>query len=182
MAQRPYRLGKRQASADQTRASILRAAQDEVAAGKGLSVGRVARKAGVSRITVYNQFGSRSGLLDAVSALVPALTDELPADVGARELLERRIAAACSAWAANASLVRHLPRSGRDEGLNRQLAERLAASDQLRAGCSIKEAEDVIGTLTSFETFDRLYKDGRRWPPAVAEILMRLASGILSDK
>jgi AcrR family transcriptional regulator len=179
VAQRPYRLGKRQAFADQTRASILRAAQEQVAAGEGLSVGRVARKAGVSRITVYNQFGSRSGLLEAVSALVPAPTDELPAGVGARELLERRIAAACSTWAANASLVRHLPRSSRDESLNRPLAERLGASDQLRAGCSIKEAEDVIGTLTTFETFDKLYKDGRRSPAAVTEILMRLASGIL---
>jgi hypothetical protein len=60
------------------------------------------------------------------------------------------------------------------------LAERLAASDELRPGCSIKEAEDVIGALTSFEVFDRLSKDGRRSPAAVAEILGRLASGILA--
>jgi hypothetical protein len=52
-------------------------------------------------------------------------------------------------------------------------------SDELRPGCSIKEAEDVIAALTSFEIFDRLYKDGRRSPAAVAEILARLASGIL---
>jgi AcrR family transcriptional regulator len=181
MEQRTYQLGKRQARVDKTRASILRAAQEEVAAGEALSVGRVARRAGVSRITVYNQFGSRSGLLQALSPRVPAPGLELPAGTNARDLLERHISAACSAWAAHASLFRHLPRSGHDEGsgLNRQLAERLAASDELRPGCSIKEAEDVIAALTSFEIFDRLYKDGRRTPAAVAEIIARLASGIL---
>jgi hypothetical protein len=66
-------------------------------------------------------------------------------------------------------------------GADRALAERLAAADQLRPGCSLKEAEDVIGTLTSFATFDRLYKDGRRSASAVAEILMRLVSAILAS-
>lgn len=180
VVKRPYRLGKREASIDRTRESILRAAHDEVAAGQAMSFGRVARKAGVSRITVYNQFGSKAGLLQALSAQMVAPPRELPAGASARELLERRISAVCSAWASHASLFRHLPQSESDKSLNRQLAERLAASDQLRPGCSIKEAEDVIATLTSFETFDRLYKDGRRAPAAVAEILTRMASGILS--
>jgi len=60
------------------------------------------------------------------------------------------------------------------------LAERLAAADLLRAGCSIKEAEDVVGAVTSFVVFDRLYKDGRRSQAAVVEILMRLASTIVA--
>jgi hypothetical protein len=38
----------------------------------------------------------------------------------------------------------------------------------------------VIGALTSFEVFDRLYQDGRRSSAAVADILMRLAGAILS--
>jgi hypothetical protein len=62
---------------------------------------------------------------------------------------------------------------------DRTLAGRLAAADQLRPGCSLKEAEDVIGAITSFEVFDRLHKDGRRSPTAVSEILMRLVSTIL---
>ena len=181
MGPRPYQLGKRQVLVDQTRASILHAAEEEVAAGEALSVGRVARKAGVSRVTVYNRFGSRSGLLQALGRQVSAPPQELSAGTAARELLERHISSACTAWAAHSSLFRHLPRAGREEesGLNRQLAERLAASDELRPGCSIKEAEDVIAAITSFEIFDRLYKDGRRSPAAVAEILARLASGIL---
>ena len=179
MGRRPYLLGKRQTLVDQTRTSILRAAQAEVASGAALSVGRVARRAGVSRITVYNQFRSRSGLLQAVGAEMPAPALELLADTAPRDLLERHISAACSTWAKNTSLFRHLPRLA-DSDLNRQLAERLAASDELRPGCSIKEAEDVIATLTSFEMFDRLHKDGRRSPAAVAEILARLAFGILA--
>lgn len=182
VGRRAYRLGKREAYVDRTRASILRAARDEVAAGRALSLGRVARAAGVSRITVYNHFGSQAGLLQAISARTLASPRALPTDAGTRTELRERISHACSIWASDASLFRHLPRTLHDDesSANREVAERLAASDELRPGCSIKEAEDVIGTLTSFEVFDRLYKDGRRSPAAVAEILMRLASGILS--
>jgi hypothetical protein len=178
VARRSYQLGKRQASVDQTRESILRAARDEVVAGVGVSLARVAEKAGVSRITVYNQFGSKAGLLQAIRP--PAPPDE-PSVAGARDELRQRISLACSTWATHSSLLRHLPRTTEPEESerNRQLAERLAGADALRPGCSIKEAEDVIGALTSFDLFDRLYRDGRRSPGAVAEILMRLASGIL---
>ena len=177
MARRSYQRGKRQASVDQTRDSILRAARDEVVAGAGVSLATVAEKAGVSRITVYNQFGSKAGLLQAIRP--PGPPDE-PSAGGARDELRQRILLACSAWATHSSLLRHLPRTEQEESeRNRQLAERLAAADALRPGCSIKEAEDVMGALTSFDLFDRLYRDGRRSPGAVAEILMRLASGIL---
>ena len=63
---------------------------------------------------------------------------------------------------------------------DRALAERLAGADLLRPGCSLKEAEDVIGAITSFPVFDRLHKDGRRSQAAVVEILVRLASTIMS--
>jgi hypothetical protein len=62
---------------------------------------------------------------------------------------------------------------------DRALAERLAAADLLRPGCSLREAEDVIGAITSFTVFDRLHKDGRRSQTAVVEIVMRFASTIL---
>lgn len=151
-------------------------------AGPNLSVGAVARRADVTRVTVYNHFGSKAGLLQALNEQVQASPDPLPSPTApAREQLHQRIAIACSTWASHAALLRHLPRTGPQEpGHIRRLAERLAASDQLRPGCSIKEAEDVIGTLTSFEVFEGLSKDGRRSPAAVAGILMRLASAILS--
>jgi len=179
MSERPYRLGRRQASVDRTAASILAAARELVAAGSAASVGEIARRAGVSRITVYNRFGSRAGVLQALAPL-----PEKPIDPhgSPRELLQRRLVEACSRWATDPSLFRHLPQGPDDRGSasNRELAERLAVADQLRPGCSIKEAEDVIGVLTSFEVFDRLHRDGRRTTAAVGEVLWRFAAGILA--
>src|SRR5579883_3637314 len=66
---RPYRLGQRQAAADQTRARILSAARELLASADGFSgftVDAVARQAGVARMTVYYQFDSKVGLLEAL--------------------------------------------------------------------------------------------------------------------
>lgn len=139
----------------------------------------MAARAGVSRLTVYHHFGSRAGLLDAL-APPPAPGPELPA-ADPLDFLRGRITGACSRWSADPALYRHLPARGRqgEPDADRGLAERLAAADRLRPGCSIKEAQDVIGVLTAFETFDRLHQDGRRTPATVAEMLMRLAGAIL---
>jgi AcrR family transcriptional regulator len=182
-----HELGKRQAGVDRTRAAVLAAARELVAAtGSELSVGAVARMAGVSRLTIYNQFGSRSGLLRAVAGEAHRRI-ALPAGNGARDPrdeLRERLSAACAMWASDPALFRALPAAtspGEAGGMkDRALAERLATSDQLRPGCSLKEAEDVIAALTSFGVFDRLHQDGRRSPAAVAEILMRLAGAILN--
>ena len=183
-------LGKRQAGVDRTRAAVLTAARELVAAGGGstLTVGAVARRAGVSRLTIYNQFGSRSELLRAVAGEAHRRTAALPAAEGGlqepTQQLRDRIASACANWSSDPALFRALPGvtpSSNPAALkDRALAESLASADQLRPGCSLKEAEDVIGALTSFEVFDRLHQDGRRSSAAVADILMRLAGAILS--
>jgi hypothetical protein len=134
----------------------------------------------VSRITIYNQFGSRSGLLASLAPRHDHVTG--PSEGSPREQLHHHIQLCCEAWADAPALHRHLPHSGHEGASDpaRVLAERLAAADELRPGCSIKEAEDVISAITSFAVFDRLYKDGRRSPPAVAEIIRRLASTLLT--
>ena len=184
---RNYRLGRRQEAVERTRIAILAAARDVLASGEpGLSAGAVARRAGVSRITLYNHFGSKAGLLRELAAgarretspsLAPGLEDP-------QDQLRQRIVDSCAGWASDPALFRRLPAVGNVEmetpSADRALAERLGAADQLRAGCSLKEAEDVIGALTSFSVFDRLHKDGRRSPGAVADILMRLAAAILT--
>jgi AcrR family transcriptional regulator len=186
MASRPYRLGRRQVAVDRTRSAILAAARRLVSEdGPAPGVGLVARRAGVSRITVYNRFGSKAGLIEALRReIAPGEVDSMAdASLDPREQLRRRIATACAAWATDPDLHRQLQaRDGAPEEPrgDRQLAERLAAMDRLRPGCSIKEAEDVIGLLASFPAFDRLYRGGRRSPAAVAEILVRLAQGILT--
>jgi AcrR family transcriptional regulator len=185
MSPRRYRLGRREEAVGRTRAAILGAARTELASGDDstFSAGAVARRAGVSRITVYNQFGSKAGLLRELAGSV-RLAGAPQGDGGEpRDELRKRIEAACAEWSADPALFRRLPpgAAGRLEapGEDRALAERLADSGQLRAGCSLKEAEDVIGALTSFPVFDRLHRDGRRSSTAVAEILLRLAAAIL---
>lgn len=171
---RPYSLGRRRAAVDRTAAAVLSAARELVAeSGKGFAVGTLARRAGVSRATVYNRFGSKAGVLDALRP---------PRTLGAGEAgsLAHYIERSCAAWAADPALFRHLDAPAGAENATGQVAENLAASDALRPGCSLREAEDVIAVLTSFPVFDRLHRDGRRSPAAVAEVLTRLAAGILA--
>ena len=188
MSTRGYRLGRRQTEIERTRSGILAAARHLVAEfGPECSVGKMAERAGVSRITIYNQFGSKAKLLEALAAELAPSRGEPPDGVGAdpSDELRRRLERASAAWAADPDLHRQLQRNRRGHldasDLDRTLAERLAASDRLRPGCSIKEAEDVIAILTSFPVFDRLHKGGRRSPSAVAEILIRMASGFTAQ-
>lgn len=170
---RNYRLGRRQASVDRTASSILAATRELVAerGTQNATIAAIAGRAGVSRLTVYGRFGSKANLLAAVLPQAPPSTgDDL------RKHLERTT----STWAGDPALFRNLPAADRLNEVPRQIAERLATDDRLRPGCSLKEAEDVIGALSSFATFDHLYKDGRRSIGAVVEILMRLAAAILA--
>jgi tetracycline repressor-like protein len=177
---RPYRLGLRQASVDRTTQSILAAARHLLAAtpASGVSVGAIAREAAVSRLTIYQRFGSRTALLEAL--LPPGAPGGEP-EGEPREALRRHFLRMCEAWAADPALHRHLPPPAPARAAaERRLAELLLANDALRPGCSIREAEDVIAALASFPVFDRLHHDGRRSPAAVADILMRLAAAILA--
>jgi AcrR family transcriptional regulator len=189
MTAREYRLGsRRRAEAERTRSRILASARELVSElGPEASVGKVAQRAEVSRITIYNQFGSKAGLLEALSTQTRPLADNLPpgeAGTDPSDQLRLRIEQACAAWAMDPRLYRQLAGTtqGEPSDHDHALAERLAAQDRLRPGCSIKEAEDVIGILTSFPVFDRLHKEGRRSLPAVAEILLRIASGFMSAR
>src|SRR5205085_8858852 len=82
MSPRPYRLGQRQAATEQTRARILSAARELLMSSDGysrFSIEGVARQADVARMTVYHQFGSKIGLLEA-------LCDSLAASGGMDQL------------------------------------------------------------------------------------------------
>src|SRR6185295_3653991 len=68
MTPRVYRLGRRQAAVDRTRARILKAARAALTArgSAEFSIDAVARRARVTRATVYQRFGSRAKLLEAL--------------------------------------------------------------------------------------------------------------------
>jgi AcrR family transcriptional regulator len=69
MSPRPYRLGKREEAISERRRRILDAARELLrvsTAYPGFTVDAVARRADMARGTVYYQFGSKTGLLEAV--------------------------------------------------------------------------------------------------------------------
>src|SRR2546421_12835138 len=69
MSPRPYQLGQRQAATTQTRNRIINAARELLIASdgfSGFSIEMIARRADVARMTVYHQFGSKAGLLEAL--------------------------------------------------------------------------------------------------------------------
>ena len=82
MTPRSYRSPARQAAAEETRQRILRAAKDLFATDKPFSMEAVAKRARVTRVTIYHQFESKAQLLEAVF-------DEFAAAGGLRDALPR---------------------------------------------------------------------------------------------
>ena len=91
MTRRGYHLGRRQAAVDRTRARILKAARGLLVARGNIafSIEAVARRARVTRATVYQRFGSRPKLLEA-------LFDDLARRGGMWDLAHARRTARCT--------------------------------------------------------------------------------------
>src|ERR1035437_10896384 len=69
MSPRPYQLGKRQDQIDEGRQQVIDAARAllaEATSYSNFTVDAVAKRADVARATVYYQFGSKTGLLEAL--------------------------------------------------------------------------------------------------------------------
>jgi AcrR family transcriptional regulator len=201
MSPRPYRLGQRQASTEQTRARILSAAREllmESRGFSGFSLDAVARQADVARMTVYHQFGSKIGLLEA-------LFDSLASQGGMEQLagafqqsdplaaLDEYIKVFGRFWGSERLVTRRI-RSlaaldpdfeqavrARDEwrrkGL-RVIVGRLAEQYGGPASSSLDEAIDMLYTLIGFECFDTLAGPTRS-TEEVTPLIQRLARAAL---
>jgi AcrR family transcriptional regulator len=197
---RSYRLGRRQATVDRTRARILTAARAllVVRGGAAFSIDGVARRAHVTRATVYQRFGSRPKLLEA-------LFDDLAREGGMWELadafrrpdpadaLKEFVATFGRFWTAHRRILRRLiALGGLDAALDRTLRARqewrrpglrtIVARMRERYGRPAADAQDetidLLFTLTSFETFDML-AGPKRTPAQVAPMVLRAARAIL---
>ncbi|HEV2751347.1 MAG TPA: TetR/AcrR family transcriptional regulator [Gemmatimonadales bacterium] len=195
---RRYRLGRRQAAVDRTRARILQAARAVLVApsSAAFSIGAVARRARVTRATVYQRFGSRPKLLEA-------LFDDLARQGGMWDLglafrqenpeaaLARFIATFGRFWTVHRPIIQRLfalsaldPALGRAlrarnewrrQGL-REIVRRLPGHRARRG--ALDDPIDVLFTLTSFPFFDTLAGPDRA-PSSVVPHVLRAARQVL---
>jgi AcrR family transcriptional regulator len=201
MSPRPYRLGHRQATTEQTRTRIISAARELLIASNGFSgfsIEAVARQADVARMTVYHQFGSKIGLLEALfdslafsggmHQLALAFQKPEPLDALAEyimvfsrfwdsdRLVTRRIRGLAALDPDFEQVVR--ARDGwRRNGLG-VIVQRFVEKYGRPAPEALDEAVDVLYTLISFECFDILAGPNRS-PVEVAPIVQRTAYAAL---
>ena len=198
MSPRRYASPKREAAAARTRQRLVRAAVKLLQSRTGLralSLESVARAAGVSRLTVYNQFGSRRGLLEAVFddrasrgglfRLPQAMANPDP-HTGLAHLIEifcgfwefnRRTISAVLSAAGSDALLRDRIRSRserRREALS-VLVGRLVPLSEVRPEAAA-DLVDVLFALTTFQMFAELARRGRD-----AAAVCRLIQGLAED-
>jgi AcrR family transcriptional regulator len=176
MSPRPYQLGKRQDQVDESRRRIIDAARallPEVDSYRAFTVDAVAKRADVAKATIYYQFESKTGLLEAVcdalaeagrmSELAAAFTNPEP-----MAALRAFVAAFGRFWDADRPAMRRLRAIAM---LDPEVGAVITArDDRRRTGLTVlvgrltgsaddKRREDlvrVLFVLTSFETFDAL--------------------------
>ncbi len=202
MSPRPYRLGQRQAAAEQTRTRILTAARELLADSSGISgfsIDAVAHKADVARMTVYHQFGSKVGLLEALS-------DSLAAYGGMEHLagafsrpdpldaLDEYITVFSRFWDSDRLVMRRLRAlaaldpdfehviRARDEWRRQGvgvIVRRLVEQHGQSAPGALDEVINVLFTLIGFECFDTLAGPTRSIQE-IAPVVQRLARTALA--
>lgn len=198
MSPRPYHSAPRQAAASETRARIVQAAR-EILISTGptaLTVDGVADRAGVARMTVYHQFGSKRGLVDAVLDdtarqgglwRLPEAFKAPHAQDGLRLLIE----IFTGFWASQRDVIRGLrtltPTDPDIEHEDRNtwrlrgitmLLERLAVERGRPTPTELGQVTDVLQVLTSFEAYESLAAGGRD-QDQVAELVFSAAQALL---
>ena len=200
MPRRSYHLGRRQAAVERTQARILKAARALLVArgNPDFSIEALARRARVTRVTVYQRFGTRSKLLEA-------LFDDLARQGGMwdladafgqpdpEEALARFVTTFARFWTAHRPIHRRLQAlTALDAGLDRTLRARQEWRRQglrvivprlgQRSGGAAAEAQDetidLLFALTGFPMFD-LLAGPQRTPADVAPIVLRVARAVL---
>jgi AcrR family transcriptional regulator len=185
---REYRSAKRQAAVEETRRRVVETAR-RIMAGRGvpqLTIDSVAAQADVSRQTVYNLFGSKSGLLEALCdhlaerGRIERIGQAFTAPDGV-EAITRFVTTFYRFWATDRTVTRRLrglatvdkeldavisARNARQRlGFN-ALLDRFPEVDG--SGRERERTLDLLCALGSFETFDML--DGSA-PLAVDAVL-----------
>ena len=195
---RAYNSPGRIVAATKTRQRIVAAAAAILGTAEGISgfsLQAVADKAGVTRLTVYNQFGSRRALLEGVfddMAIrgglhrIPGVMAGSDPQAGLRQV----IAIFCDFWSFGSDALGPLHAAGasdpefgasvreRNERRRRLLSvlvRRMAKDRKLRPK-ALGDLIDVLFALTSFPFFSQLTAQGRS-----AEAACSLIQGLATD-
>jgi AcrR family transcriptional regulator len=197
MSTRPYVSSVRTTAAAERRARVI-----EVAARllrKDASIARfsldaVAKAAGVTRLTVYHQFGSRRGLLEAVFddiAQRGGLTEiaDAMATPDPRAALDRLVEIFCAFWSRDPAVGRLHEAMATDPEFAQALLERnerrrktfnalvRRAAGKTASPRAQHDAVDMIFALTSFAMFAMLGRD--RSVDEVCELVKSACRGAL---
>jgi AcrR family transcriptional regulator len=198
MSPRKYDQRLRAEAATETRRRILDAVEERLreAPAERIAVDEVARRADVSRSTIYLLFGSRAGLFDAFGLDVIeragiARVREAIANPDPRATVRDGIRAGADVYAANRDVLRALfsmaqldtdAFAGAVERMvddrrrhMRRLARRLREHGALRSGVTEAQAVHLLWVLTSFETFDQLFDGQGLDAEAAADLLVATA-------
>jgi AcrR family transcriptional regulator len=193
---RPYKSPRRDAAASATRERIVAAAAAILGAVDGVgkfSLEAVAQKAGVTRLTVYNQFGSRRALMEAVFderaargglfRIAQVMEDRDP-----RSALLRIIGIFCDFWSSDPGTMGLLHAAGandpefdasvRERNERRReilsvIVRRLAEGRRLTPK-ALGNLVDVLFALTSFAFFSQLTA-GKRSAAAACTMIQEIA-------
>ncbi|SRR5579871_541635 len=160
MSPRAYRSSRRAETAERTRARLIEAADAMLAARDGISLHTVAKRAGVTRLTVYNQFGSRRALLEAtfdhmaerggLHRIREAMTNPDP-----HSALRQTVAIFCDFWSFRRDALWHLHAASATDP---ELEESLRARNERR--------RSLLSVLV-----DRITERDRRRPEVMTELV-----------
>jgi AcrR family transcriptional regulator len=201
MSPRAYNLGLRLAAAEQTRFRIITAAREILSDDDfdGLSIDAISRRAGVARMTVYYQFASRRGLLEALYDDLAArgLLANLPMvqeEANPKQALDRLVEVFTRFWATDRLIIRRL------RGLaviDTEIEAGLRLRDELRtehvggilrrieaeygwsAALSVDEATAFIACLINFDHYDQLAPP-ESLPETTIDLLQRSIRSLLA--
>jgi AcrR family transcriptional regulator len=198
MSKRRYRQHKRAQAVEEKRLSVIEAARRQLSQDGyyAVSLDEIAQEAGVSRQTIYVQFGSKRGLLQSLAEHIERESYGSDIVEGAHDThdpastIRNGIADQMAFFAKNASLLRTFQaQSASDPDIRavwqdrrrerlvaiRILVEQIAERGRLHPDWTINEASDWLWSLTNFERYDEMVIE-RGW--AIDRVVQRLREAV----
>jgi AcrR family transcriptional regulator len=197
MSPRPYNMEKRQAVARVTRTRILEAARQLLATESetDLSMEAIARRADVSRLTLYYQFNSRTGLLETLYDYLANRGNmrripEVFLEPDPAAAIDKLVSIFVGFWASDPVALRRLramavldpeiakgiqARDARRGHIAGEILKRMATAGRKKfTGQQLNAATTVLSMLTGFAAYDALASAGHSQKEIIA-IIARLA-------